>query len=206
MNPPPPIPHEYGSTTPSTAAAATAASMALPPRRMTSIAARVATGSTVAAAPPVPTAVGVFGGGVAAGAAAVDTTSGTAAITAATRNRRMTASYPAGPTQSQQGVQRRLRTVRHPPSRTGMAAEPTTTPRRIRSTLPRRIRRPVVGSAVALPGPVATVAVLGGAVALAAARARVRCGPRDARRPDKPRFGPRGAHVGFPLRWRCARS
>src|SRR6185436_8133976 len=62
MKPPPPMPHEKGSTTPSTPAAATAASTALPPERSVSIAACVASGSTVAAEPPVPSATGVFGG------------------------------------------------------------------------------------------------------------------------------------------------
>ena len=56
MKPPPPIPHENGSTTPSTPAAATAASTALPPRLRVSIAACVASGSMVAAEPAEPTA------------------------------------------------------------------------------------------------------------------------------------------------------
>src|SRR5215208_1119144 len=60
MNPPPPMPHEYGSVTPSTPAAATAASIAFPPRRNVRIAAWVPSRSTVAAAPPLPTAVGCF--------------------------------------------------------------------------------------------------------------------------------------------------
>src|SRR5690606_41519498 len=58
MNPPPPMPHEYGSVTPSTAAAATAASTALPPLRSTDRPARVASRSTVATAPPDPVATG----------------------------------------------------------------------------------------------------------------------------------------------------
>src|SRR5512132_378133 len=62
MKPPPPMPHEYGSTTPSTDAAPTAASTALPPWRRTPIAARVACWSTLAAAPPAPTAVGCLAG------------------------------------------------------------------------------------------------------------------------------------------------
>src|SRR5213083_2626629 len=62
MKPPPPMPHEYGSTTPSTLEAAIAASTALPPRRRASIAACVACGSTVAAPPPTPTAVGCLVG------------------------------------------------------------------------------------------------------------------------------------------------
>jgi hypothetical protein len=62
MNPPPPMPHEKGSTTPRTPAAATAASTALPPLRRVSIAAWVPRASTVAAPPSVPTAVGCFSG------------------------------------------------------------------------------------------------------------------------------------------------
>ena len=62
MKPPPPIPHEYGSTTPSTPAAATAASTALPPCSSVSMAARVPSASTVAAPPSLPTAVGCFVG------------------------------------------------------------------------------------------------------------------------------------------------
>ena len=60
MNPPPPMPQEYGSVTPSTPAAATAASTALPPSRRAWIAARVPSMSTDAAAPPLPTTVGCF--------------------------------------------------------------------------------------------------------------------------------------------------
>ena len=60
MNPPPPMPQEYGSVTPSTLAAATAASTALPPSRSAWIAARVPSMSTDAAAPPLPAAVGCF--------------------------------------------------------------------------------------------------------------------------------------------------
>ena len=59
MKPPPPMPHENGSTTPSTAAATTAASTAFAPSRSASTAACVASRSTVAAAPPAPSAVGV---------------------------------------------------------------------------------------------------------------------------------------------------
>src|SRR3954470_7303041 len=155
MKPPPPTPHEYGSTTRGPGAAATAASMALPPRRSTSMAARVATGSTVAAAPPLPTAVGAFGGGVAAGAPAVAMARRRAAIAAATtRIRRMGASYPSraaadaarehrNPTSRSAGAEGRGRTCG--PYR--MAAEPTTTPHRV-LILPPRIRHPVVGSAV----------------------------------------------------------
>jgi len=58
MNPPPPMPAEYGSVTPRVAAAATAASTALPPRRSTPMAALEASRSTVATAPPVPVATG----------------------------------------------------------------------------------------------------------------------------------------------------
>src|SRR3954471_13515306 len=47
-----------------------------------------------------------------------------------------------------------------------MAAEPTTTPRRVLPTLPPGIRRPVVGSAVTLSGPAAAVVALGGCVAV----------------------------------------
>jgi alpha-1,6-mannosyltransferase len=50
--------------------------------------------------------------------------------------------------------------------RTGMAAEPTTTPRRVHPTLPPWIRRPVVGSAVTLPGPAGAIIALGGCVAV----------------------------------------
>ena len=70
MKPPPPMPHENGSTTPSTPAAATAASTALPPLRRISIAVSVASGSTLAAAPPVPTATVCDVAAGAAGAAA----------------------------------------------------------------------------------------------------------------------------------------
>src|SRR5690349_7386648 len=68
MNPPPPMPHEYGSTTPRTLAPAIAASNAFPPRRSTSIAACVASGSTDAAAPLAPTAAGCFSCAAATGA------------------------------------------------------------------------------------------------------------------------------------------
>src|SRR3954452_11854226 len=95
MKPPPPIPHEYGSTTPSTPAAATAASIALPPRRSTSIAARVASGSTVAAGPPVPTAVGRLAGAWLFCAGAVAGTANSAATSrSVTSGRRMARSYP----------------------------------------------------------------------------------------------------------------
>src|SRR3954465_804458 len=92
MKPPPPMPHEYGSTTPSTPDAAIAASTALPPRRRTSIAAWVPCGSTLAAPPPTPTAVGcLVGAGVwwaAAGAAT------RAAATTERSRRRMALPYP----------------------------------------------------------------------------------------------------------------
>src|SRR3954453_18032713 len=92
MNPPPPMPHEYGSTTPSTLEGAIAASTALPPRRRTSIAAWVPCESTVAAPPPTPTAVGcLVGAGVwwaAAGAAT------RAAATTERSRRRMAVPYP----------------------------------------------------------------------------------------------------------------
>ena len=85
MNPPPPMPHEYGSVTPSTPAAATAASMALPPWRSVSIAAWVPARSTVAAAPPLPTAVGCFRSWASATCGSKSTT----AIAAAMRRRAM---------------------------------------------------------------------------------------------------------------------
>src|SRR5919201_960159 len=90
MKPPPPMPHEYGSTTPSTPAAPTAASTALPPWRRTPIAARVACRSTLAAAPPAPTAVGCLVGvwWAAAGAAR------SAAARTGRSKRRMAITYP----------------------------------------------------------------------------------------------------------------
>src|SRR6476646_2181301 len=95
MNPPPPMPHEYGSTTPRTAAAATAASIAFPPWRSVSIAACVARGSTVAAPPPVPTAVGCFGGAeVSRAGAAAGIANSIAAARTARSMRRMADSYP----------------------------------------------------------------------------------------------------------------
>src|SRR4029079_9136552 len=95
MNPPPPMPHEYGSTTPSTPAAATAASIALPPWRSVSIAACVARGLACAARLPVPTAVACLGGAETsrAGAAAGTAKSSPAARTARSM-RRMADSYP----------------------------------------------------------------------------------------------------------------
>src|SRR3954451_24496731 len=183
MKPPPPTPHEYGSTTPSTAAAVTAASIAFPPRRSTLMAARVATGSTVAAAPRVPSAVGAFGGAVAAGAAAVERVRSAAAMAAATEIRRMGGLLP-GRRCVHAGGQHRNRTCgsgrAEGRGRTcvayRMAAEPTTTPHRV-LILPPRIRHPVVGSAVSL-APAAGVLALAGAgaaslwVVLAAAERR----------------------------------
>src|SRR5215211_7934563 len=60
MNPPPPMPHEYGSVTPRAAAVATAASTALPPPFRTCIPTWDASWSTEDTAPPVPVAVGCF--------------------------------------------------------------------------------------------------------------------------------------------------
>src|SRR5829696_3332763 len=92
MNPPPPIPHENGSTTPSTPAAVTAASTALPPRSRVLIAALVASVSIVAAAPSRPTAVGVFAAPWATGALRSAVTAATASSPA---DRRM-GHLPAG--------------------------------------------------------------------------------------------------------------
>src|SRR4051812_43945006 len=47
-----------------------------------------------------------------------------------------------------------------------MAAEPTTTPRRVLPTLPQWVRRPVVGSAVTPSGPATAVVALAGCVAV----------------------------------------
>ena len=86
MNPPPPMPHEYGSVTPSTAAAATAASTALPPRaqgRRSRPA--VAAGRRWRPRRPCPSAVGCF-----CWASATAGSKSTSAIAAAIRRRMKT--------------------------------------------------------------------------------------------------------------------
>src|SRR3954453_18137232 len=82
-----------------------------------------------------------------------------------------------------------------------MAAEPTTTPHRVRLILPPRIRRPVVGSAVVSPSGAACVVALAGSVAvsswvvLAAAQRRSFLSP-PARRDFAPWLvGPLGPHL-----------